>query len=242
MDSWLEYWNGSNKIYVSRRHQEAHYATLFAGVMPYLPSGLDRVMLDWGCGDALAAPRMAARCNILLFDAAENTREPLRGRYRDHPNIRTVDKAGVDDLKSESIDFILVNSVIQYFSRAQFERQLKVFYHLLKSDGALLIGDVIDPKSRLADHIKTFLVFAWRERFFAAALSGLALTFLSPYRKLEQNVGISRYTEAEMIAILDKAGFSGERLPSNIAVSKVRSSYLARRRELVGTAGSAVAR
>jgi hypothetical protein len=128
-----------------------------------------------------------------------------------------------------SIDLIVVNSVVQYLSASQFSDALKLFCRLLKSDGKLLIGDIIAPDTPLVGHVTTFLRFAWRNGFFVAAIIGLARNFVSPYRKLRRDAGYACYTPTQMLGLLDDNGFVGERLTSNIAVSQLRSSYLARK-------------
>ena len=88
MDSWLSYWNAPNKIYVSERHKQLHYDVVFASIAPHLPNRRG-VVLDWGCGDALAADRIAERCNmVFLYDAAKSARARLRRRYDNHARIR----------------------------------------------------------------------------------------------------------------------------------------------------------
>jgi hypothetical protein len=52
---------------------------------------------------------------------------------------------------------------------------------------------------------------------------------VSPYRKLRRDAGYACYTQSKMLGLLDANGFAGERLATNIAVSQLRSSYLARK-------------
>ena len=99
----------------------------------------------------------------------------------------------------------------------------------MKSDGKLLLGDIIAPDTPLVGHVTTFLRFAWQNGFFVAAIFGLARNFVSPYRKLRRDAGYACYTQMQMLGLLDDNGFVGERLASNIAVSELRSSYLARK-------------
>ena len=110
MQSWLAYWDAPNKSYVSDRHRQAHYDVLFSGIRPFLPEGRGTTALDWGCGDALAAERIAAVCgSVLLYDAAVSTRERLRQRYGALSRIRIIDDAGLDDLPDGSIDLVIIN-------------------------------------------------------------------------------------------------------------------------------------
>jgi SAM-dependent methyltransferase len=235
MQSWLDFWNAPNAIYVSRRHQDAHYAKVLSGIGRFMPAGGAAVVLDWGCGDALAADDLAQTCRIvLLYDRADSTRRRLLAHYAGNPKIRVLDDAELDAVSPASVDLIVVNSVVQYLDRRQFVDALRRFHRLLKSDGKLLLGDIIAPDTPLAGHVTTFLRFAWQNGFFVAAVIGLARNFMSPYRRLRRDAGYACYTAGEMLGLLDENGFVGERLTSNIAVSQLRSSYLARRRDSAG--------
>lgn len=232
MQSWLDFWNAPNAIYVSRRHQKAHYAKVLSGIGRFMPAGGAAVVLDWGCGDALAADDLAQTCRtLLLYDRADSTRRRLLSHYAGSPKIRVLDDAELDAMSPASIDLIIVNSVVQYLDRRQFSDALRRFHRLLKSDGKLLLGDIIAPDTPLLGHVTTFLRFAWQNGFFVAAVIGLARNFMSPYRRLRRDAGYACYTAGEMLGLLDESGFVGERLTSNIAVSQLRSSYLARRRD-----------
>ncbi len=230
MKSWLDFWNAPNAIYVSRRHREAHYAKVLSGIRRFMPAGGAAVVLDWGCGDALAADDLAQTCRtLLLYDRADSTRSRLLSNYAGSPKIRVLDDAELGAVAPASVDLIIVNSVVQYLDRRQFGDSLRLFHRLLKSDGKLLLGDIIAPDTPLVGHVTTFLRFAWRNGFFVAAIIGLARNFVSPYRKLRRDAGYACYTPTQMLGLLDDNGFVGERLTSNIAVSQLRSSYLARK-------------
>ena len=236
-NSWLAYWDAPNTSYVSERHKRAHYDVIFAGVRPHLP-GCDGVVLDWGCGDALAAERMAQIAGtVLLYDAAPSTRERLRRVHGAHPRIRVLDDAALSAVVAGSIDLVLVNSVIQYLGRQDLQAALTRFGSLLKPGGALLVGDVITPGTPMLRHATTFLAFAARRGFLLAALAGLARTSASPYRRLQREVGLAAYAPEELITLLALHGFVAERLAANIAVSRHRVSYLARKSD--GTDGAA---
>jgi SAM-dependent methyltransferase len=227
MDSWLSYWNTPNKSYVSERHKRAHYDALFAGIRPHLPDR-NTVVLDWGCGDALAAPQVAELGRtILLYDAAPAVRERLLERYGNSARIRVLDEAGLDLLAGSTVDLVIVNSVIQYLSQQELGDALAMFHRLLRPGGALLIGDVIGPSTGNLRHVATFLHFAWKRGFLLSAICGLALTFASPYRTLQRDVGLAAFTPAQIIRSLSQHGFAADQLSRNIAVSQHRSSYLA---------------
>ena len=63
----------------------------------------------------------------------------------------------------------------------------------------------------------------------AAAIGALLQTFASPYRRLQQEVRLTAYAPAQMLDLLRSRGFIAEKLPRDVAVSVLRSSYLARK-------------
>jgi SAM-dependent methyltransferase len=239
MKSWLDFWNAPNAIYVSPRHQKAHYAKVLSGIGRFMPAGGAAVVLDWGCGDALAANDLAQTCRtLLLYDRADSTRRRLLSHYAGSPKIRVLDDAELGAAPPASVDLIIVNSVVQYLNRRQFVDALQLFQRLLKSDGKLLLGDIVAPDTPLVGHVTTFLRFAWLNGFFVAAIFGLARNFVSPYRKLRRDSGYACYTQTQLLGLLDENGFVGERLASNIAVSELRSSYLARKSSAEGVSSN----
>jgi len=229
MQSWLSYWDAPNTSYVSDRHKQAHYDVLFAGIRPHLP-GPDGVILDWGCGDAFAAGRIAEHCGtVLLFDAAETTRERLNVRYGSNHRIRVLDDSGLNAVPHSSVDLVVVNSVVQYLLIDEFDEALSLLHRLIRLGGALLVGDVISPGTGNSRHATTFLRFAWKRGFLLAAIGGLTRKFISPYRRLQHDLGLTAYTPIDMLHKLERHGFTADKLPHNIAVSQHRSSYIGRK-------------
>jgi SAM-dependent methyltransferase len=243
MKSWLDFWNAPNAIYAGDRHRQVHSLEVLAGVRRFVPAGGGAVVLDWGCGDAVAAAELAQSCRmLLLFEPAQTTRGRLVASYNGHPKIEVLDEAKLGAVAPGSVDLIVVNSVVQYLDRQQFADALRLFRRLLKSDGKLLLGDIIEPDTPLLRHVITFLRFAWQNGFFLAGLVSLARNVTSPYCQLRRSAGYACYRVAGMLAVLEDNGFVGERLPSNIAVSQLRCSYLARKRNGMADAASSASR
>jgi SAM-dependent methyltransferase len=228
MNPWIDFWNRPNAIYANQRNLDVHFQYLIRDLQPYLPSG--GYVLDYGCGDALAAEAMAAHCERLyLYDAAPAVRERLRQRFQDHPVIVVLDDQGLRDLAPGSLDLIVVVSVIQYISRDDLLRTMAAWRALLKPDGRLLVADVIDPATPLLRDVSSQLRLAWRHGFLMAALGGLVRMFRSDYRTIRHKAGFSVYRPEEMLDLLHRTGFEGEILPHNIGPTPHRRSFLARR-------------
>src|SRR5213078_2877661 len=101
---------------------------------------------------------------------------------------------------------------------------------LLKSDGLLMVSDVLSPHVGAATDAAALLRFAAANGFFIAAVAGLARTLLSDYWRLRSRVGLTRYGEAAMLKKLAAAGFVAQRAGTNIGHNQARAAYYARLR------------
>ena len=120
-----------------------------------------------------------------------------------------------------------MHSVSQYLSPAQLAELLATFRRLLRPDGKLVIGDVVQPDTPAWKDALALVQFGWREGFFLAALGGLFRTAFSDYSKLRKNAGLTRYSEREMTAKLNEAGFRSERAARNIGHLQTRMTFVA---------------
>jgi SAM-dependent methyltransferase len=226
--SWRDFWNQDTPIYVSERHKMLHYARIAGDIAKLIPSP-HAVVLDYGCGEALSADRVAARCSKLyLCDAAPIVRERLRTRFAGEPRIVVLSPDDAENLADACLDLIVANSVIQYLSLDELRAFLVLAREKLKSGGSLILADVIPPEVSPVTDASALLAFAWRGGFLGAAVAGLARTAVSEYRRLRDEIGLAQYDEAEMIDILGDAGFSAERLPQNVGHNQARMAFRAR--------------
>jgi SAM-dependent methyltransferase len=188
-------------------------------------------VLDYGCGDALDAPRVAARVGrLLLYDGAREVRQRVTQRVANEPRIAVPDDAALDALAPGVADLIVVNSVIQYLSRAELDGLLARAKRWLKPAGRLVLADIVPPGDMLVPDTLALLRTAARHGFLGAALLGLVATFFSDYWKLRRTLGLSCYGETEMRAILAAAGFVAERRPENFGFNLARMTFVARPR------------
>lgn len=228
-DSWLRFWDRPHRIYVNERHLKVHYARVAADILSILPKRTGLRVLDYGCGDALDADRIAARIDRLyLYDAAPSVRARVAARLGAVPNIDVLDDAGLAGLSAGAVDVVIVFSVVQYLSRSDLTTLLERARRWLAPRGLLVVADVTPPEARLLDDVRSLLSTAARHGFLLAALGGLATTLVSDYRRLRQRVGLSIYSEAEMHELLHRAGFAPETGGRNLGFHPTRRTYLAR--------------
>ena len=228
MADWRSFWDSDHSIYVSARHKDVHYREIAEQIAALVPAPTARV-LDFGCGEALHADKVAAvAAQVLLCDAAPSVRAAMAQRFAGNPKIKVIAPEEVDTLPSASLDLIVTNSVAQYLSRQELDRLLAVWRRLLAPAGTLIIADVIPPDVGAVSDVAALLRYAHTNGFLIAALGGLARTAVSPYRKLRAKLGISQYTQAEFMAKLQAAGFTAERLARNMEHNPARMTFRAR--------------
>jgi SAM-dependent methyltransferase len=228
MRDWVSFWDSDHSIYVNARHRDVHYRTIADMIVRHVPSP-DATVLDFGCGEALHADRVAAACrHLILVDAARKVRAGLRGRFSGRPSIAVRAPAELAEVADRSIDLAVMHSVAQYLSSAQFSALLLLFRRLLRPGSLLLIGDVIPPHvSALADAM-ALLNYGAANGFLFGAIRGLLRTAASDYTRLRSRIGLTLYTEAEMLQKLDAAGFTATRAKANVGPNPARMTFLAR--------------
>ena len=230
-DSWLRFWDRPNAIYANDRHLRVHCARIADDILSVLPGRSGLRVLDYGCGDALDAARVAARTDQLyLYDAAPSVRERLTAAFAGVAAIAVIDDAGRAALPDGSIDVIAVSSVIQYVERDVLPGLLASFRRLLTPDGLLVIADVIPPDCRVVDDVRSLLATAARNGFLMAAAVSLGATLLSDYSRFRRRLGLATYDDAQMRAVLAGTGLSAERRERNFGFNPARRTYLARPR------------
>jgi SAM-dependent methyltransferase len=225
MSDWQSFWDSAHSIYVNARHKDVHYREIADQIAAFVPQPKARV-LDYGCGEAIHADRVAkAAAEVLLCDTAPSVRAAIAARFAADPRIRVLAPDEVAALPDRSIDLIVSNSVMQYLTPAELDRLLGLWRRLLAPAGTLVIGDVIPPDAGTLTDVIALLRYAAANGFLPAALWGLARTTLSPYRKLRSKLGVTRYTQAAFLEKLHAAGFTAERLARNMEHNTSRMTF-----------------
>jgi SAM-dependent methyltransferase len=226
--SWRDFWNQDTPIYVSERHKALHYQLIAKDVSALIPT-LQAVVLDYGCGEALSADRVADTCSHLyLCDGAPLVRERLTRRFRGDPRIHVLAPEEMETVADGTLDVIVVNSLLQYLSLDEFRALLGLWRRKLQPEGRLILADVIPPDVSPVEDARSLLAFGWRGGFFKAAALGLVRTALSDYRKIRNELGLSQYGSREMVDLLRDAGYEAERRPRNLGHNQARMSFIAR--------------
>ena len=227
MGDWIAFWDSAHAIYVNARHRDVHYRRIAEDIRRYVPAG--GMVLDYGCGDALHADRLTAIAQgLALCEAAPKLRATLAVHFASLAKIAVKSPEEIAALPDRTFDLIVMHSVAQYLTAQELDALLALFRRLLKTDGRLVLGDVIPPQVSALTDAFALLRFASDEGFLGAALLGLIRTVLSNYWRLRTTLGLTRYAEAGMLGKLAAAGFSATRAPTNIGHNPARMTFLAR--------------
>ena len=225
--NWRDFWNGTHSIYVNERHRTLHYDCIAKDIGRLVVSP-DSTVLDYGCGDAEASDLVARSSGLLyLYDAAPNVQERLRLRFGRNEKIVVLTTTALEAMNDHSVDLVIANSVVQYLTHAEFENMLDMARRKLKSDGRLIVADVIPPDASAIDDVRALLSFAWQGGFLIPAFIGLVATFFSDYRKLREQLGLTRYAQQDIETLFAAHGFNAKRAPDNIGHNQTRMMFVA---------------
>jgi len=228
MDDWIDYYDSTHTIYASRLHRDLHFQLIAKDIIGYIASP-DSAVLDYACGEALSAAKVAEACGkLILAEPAPGVRGRLIARFAPNTKIRVRSLDDLRKMEEKSIDLAVMNSVAQYMTAAELDSAFAVIKRLLKPGGRLVLGDILRPEIGMSRDVTALLRFAATHGFLKDALVGLAATALSDYRHLRSRVGLQRYGETEMIAKLASAGFTASRAHSNIGHNPWRMTFVAR--------------
>jgi ubiquinone/menaquinone biosynthesis C-methylase UbiE len=227
MDDWIDYYDSTHTIYASRRHRDLHFELIARDIKSYI-TARDQVVLDYACGEALSAGKVAEACRLLILaEPAPGVRGRLIARFAPYTKIKVRSLEDVRKMAESSIDLVVMNSVAQYMTPDELDTALAIIRRLLKPTGRLVLGDILRPEIGMPTDVYALLRFGAKHGFLKDALWGLAATALSDYRQLRSRVGLTRYSEAEIMQKLTRAGFSASRAGQNIGHNPWRMTFVA---------------
>src|SRR5207245_140287 len=228
MDEWIDYYDSTHTIYASKLHRDLHFQIIARDIIGYISSP-DAIVLDYACGEALSAAKVADVCGkLILAEPAPGVRGRLIARFAPNTKIRVRSLDDVRKMQDQSIDLVVMNSVAQYMTSAELDAALLNIRRILKPSGKLVLGDILQPHVGMGRDVTALLSFGLRHGFLKDALVGLISTALSDYRQLRSRIGLQRYSEDEILAKLTAAGFAAQRAHTNIGHNRWRMTFIAR--------------
>jgi ubiquinone/menaquinone biosynthesis C-methylase UbiE len=228
MHAWIDWYDSDHTIYVNARHRDVHFLRIAQEIADYVPSP-DATVVDYSCGEALCADTVAKACaRLFLAEPAPQVRARVAKRFTGNPKITACSLEDIAALPAGSVDLVVMHSVSQYMTAAEFDAALATFRRILKPQGVLILGDILQPGVGAITDALALLRFGLAEGFFFAAFFGLIRTFFSDYRELRSSLGLARYSADTMLAKLSAAGFLAARVEKNIGHNPARMTFIGR--------------
>jgi ubiquinone/menaquinone biosynthesis C-methylase UbiE len=229
MMDWKSFWDRPHQLYSGQKHLAAHYRRIADDMISVIPGPQARV-LDYGCGEALDAARVASHCReLMLFEAVDGPRRSVASRFQGAPGIVVLGPAELANRPDNSVDLVIVNSVLQYLSDAQLDELIANARRVLAPQGRFIIADVIPPDASALGDVKALLAFALSEKFLIEAVQGLVRTAFSDYVTVRKTLGLATHTSEAMLKRLQTAGFQATRRTANLGMNPGRMTFVAHR-------------
>ena len=224
---WIEYnrWNRRDE-----RMAELWVRDLVAWLSSAPELNETSTVLDFGCGYFDVG--MAIARNVARVDGSEiepRTVELARSRSAELPATRIFESG--DAIQPGTYDFIVVNSVVQYFGGVEdLRKHLRLFHEWLKPGprSAVLIADVIPPEYSAAKDALRSLRVALCNGMLPAMVRHLWKAAFKAEKMQLLRIGFE-----PLQALASEAGFTCERLNKNLTPSRRRYTCLFKRGELV---------
>src|SRR4029450_4119630 len=107
MDEWIDYYDSTHTIYASKLHRDLHFEVIARDIIGYISSP-DAVVLDYACGEALSAARVADACaQLYLAEPAPGVRGRLIARFAPNTRIRVRSLEDLTRMAESSIDLVV---------------------------------------------------------------------------------------------------------------------------------------
>jgi len=229
MDHWIDYYDSAPSTYVSEAHRRAHFELIASDIIGHIASH-ESAVLDYSCGEALSAARVAQKCcRLILAEPAPSVRARLTERFAAVPNIEALSPDDLDALPDASFDLVVMISVAQYMTPDELAAAFARIRRLLKPDGRFVLGDILDPETGAVTDAAALLTFAAKNGFLRDAVTGILRMALSNYRTLRRTIGLRSYATADMLGRLSDAGFAATLAPRNVGTNPARKTFIAKR-------------
>src|SRR5689334_23613345 len=125
MDEWIDYYDSTHTIYASKLHRDLHFEIIARDIIGYISSP-GAVVLDYACGEALSAGKVADACaKLYLAEPAPGVRGRLIARFAPNTKIRV---RSLEDVRKmdEAVDLVVMNSVAQYMTPDELDSAFAV--------------------------------------------------------------------------------------------------------------------
>ncbi len=225
--SWSKYWNRPEKLFADSTQVEGFQKNIFVQLKAVTDIKKGDTILDYGCGKALSTPMSVSEgILVLLYDKSEYFSDCIKSNYSDMDGVKVLDDTSLDEIKDNSLDYILLSSVLQYLNRTEVNKVLHYSARTLKQGGKLILADIIPKEhSTSLNDITALINRSFKDRNLLDSISSLFR--LSKYRKFRKNMPLNTYDYSDLLNLVEPFGFGLIKTNINIGMNESRNTYLA---------------
>jgi SAM-dependent methyltransferase len=218
--SWNEYWDHlESGDLLFREYSDEYVAKLLAEV----PLHSRTRVLDFGCGYGFVASALAPRVSsIAAWDRSPLMRSRASAMLKTHANACLIDLSQA--APAERFDLIIVNSVVQYMTSAEFDLWLERWRDLLVESGRLVLSDLPLAQTTWVDIID-ILRFSGRRRILLRTLREASIEFRR-YRKTCAAQPLTQINRDDLCRRAGAAGFAVAFMKRNLTHLTHRTTAL----------------
>lgn len=219
--SWRDYWESvgdrGNVFDAEARHYVRELVTAVA------PDPQSRV-LDFGCGFGYAARYLASQVGeVALWDASMSVRHRARLRTAHLSNVAYIDLSAAGCDPANAFDLILVHSVVQYMDLSELLAWLARWQRMLAPGGRLVISDMVQTQTSVAQDLLGYLSFSIANGFFLEAMEQ-GLREILGYSLARSDKPLLVVTASHLDTIARAAGWNIAFLAKNLSHRRNRLS------------------
>lgn len=178
-------------------------------------------VLDYGCGHGYLASFLSKRIGeVYIYDISSAMREKASIQNQNSRNVFVIDKFIHE--KIPPLDYILVNSVIQYITPDKFIDILRLWRLLLQGDGIIVISDIIPYQVSFRNEILGLLRYSFSKGYLIGQFGQLASLFFSNFRRVAEENPLTIYPRHLLRELAAEAELTIEFLENNLVYGKYR--------------------
>lgn len=220
--TWVTYWDELPEGQLLFRPEAEEYVRNLTSTFALSPSSR---VLDFGCGYGFCAEHLAPRVGeLFLWDAAPSMRQNASQRLTRFGNVHALD---LDVPASTTLDFILVNSVVQYMTPDELAGWLSRWRELLAPHGQIVLSDLIPPGHGHFKDLFSLIKFSLRRGYLVRAVRNVFAT-RKRYVEAEKVRPLYRPAREELESMARQAGLSLRFLDHNLTHFKSRVTAVLR--------------